>query len=184
MIDLLRERWAALVIAGGALFGLWTLWALPALESWREAQEATMSLELERAALAEAAPEASGGGALAASLFELRFGAGGVSSEQDRAYELADAAGVTVTQIEASPDADRIPVGPAQLVKGSMSLEAEGSFAAVVGFLDAVEAEPMATVERFEVSPMGEGSGVRLEAEVSLVRLERRGRAVAEGGVE
>ena len=184
MIDLVRERWAAMVIAGGALLAGWSWWAQPALEAWGDARLELAVAQSERAALANLAPVPSGGEALARSLLELRFGAGGVSGEQDHAHELARQAGVTITQVSVSAETDRVPAGPVWLVKGTMSLEAEGTFDGVVRFLDLLDAAPMATVERLEASPMGEGEGVRLEAEVRLVRLERAPRAVAEGSFE
>lgn len=183
MIDDLKKHWASTVIAASVIASAWLWFARPAVERAGEARATLERLEREAEA-AERAPAEPRRGLPSEPLENLGFGESSLTGVQDRLYELARHAGVQILRLEPERGATSTRFGVLTHERRLHTVEAEGAYADIAGYLSALRDDPMAVVEEFSLSTSRRNGRTGVIARVRTGEVGRAGGAVAEGSLE
>ncbi len=186
MISTIREQWALLVIALGAIFGAWTLYTQPALQGLREAEFELMLATDERDELAEQ-PEVRvpiKKGPTVESVLALRFGSEDLLGEQSLLNTIAGECGVSIGRIDPSGQTETTRFGPLLLQGSSLKIEASGRYGDIAKFLSVLSDSQGCVIEDLSLSTQGQGGVLEFSVQLNTASFARRGGAIAEGEVE
>ena len=186
MIGYLRERWAAVIIAMGALYAVFAFWTSPKLEAFDAVRHEQATATRDLAALAS--PE---GGVTrrevalnVARLVEQGFAQEGLLGEQDSIHDLAEEAGVRVDNLDPEDSVDDETFGSLELRSRRVRVSATGSYDAIASFLSLIDRAPMAVVERFSLGE-GETRGMMtLSVTIQTGSVDETRSRIADGGTE